>query len=727
MSSVPTPLLNDPNAAPVNTPPAQQAQPQAPQTQTVQPTQAPPLPENWPTAAAMGDTISPRTLARNLDQTPIPNHPGGWAASILSAMNTTLAGVAAPKQVPPGGGALEGISAAVDKQREIAMQNRALQIEQQRYADQARQQQFENNATSTRLGIAVQQANAANAASAANLLHTQLLNKQLARADYQAGEDQQKSLVASDNAVLDGYQSQPVPPQVIQRDVTGDEIPGLLTSNKISSAKNHVFATGRVPTLDDNGTQKTTADGSPLFHTTYSIIGNIPDKVTINDDLKPAADFINKWNTQNVPIQNGQVLPGANFNDLYRQAQLNEATVRSINKSRNDADIADLTEQGTADALRIAPVWGAALARSGGDLRAALQYVQTNPQIRKDYPNAAASVIKSYGGGEKFQAALLDAEKTRTEDIKAQTDRQKAINEANSQNGNVTDVVKSLPMTPEVAAKIKSLPASAQNVLSQFSPSDQAGLINAAYGNEDAMKVFPARNTRNAPGQLTLQDAMKVLPQINPDYDPTRSATYAVARKDFSAGGKEAQNIKSLNTALGHMGDIWQNSGFWSTNSLVAPTMRVLGNTRANAVDVDKTQLANELAAIYKGGAPTEQEVKDQKNIIDGWSATQLRERVQEAARLTASKLDALQHQWQEASVPGAPAPFEILSPGSRNALNTILKDTPQGVPAIVNGQQQSKPQAQQPQAPPVNEVYVGGKLVGHTIGSQYVPLGGQQ
>ena len=681
-STISTPAVPESPASP--TAPAAPIAPSAPT--------ALPVPSQWPTStdALANDepkipgTVSPRDFGRALDNNPPSGAPGSWAASVLASFSQVLSGITAPPRVPPGGGALEGISAAFAARRQQQQQAQQLQIEQQRYMDQQRQQAIENERADTRLNIEVQQAKAANASAAANLTHMQLVNKMLARADYEGGESQQKSLVDSDSKLLDGLMEQPVTPQIIKKDVSPSEIPGLLAANHISAAEHHVFATGRTPWLNDDGIQKTTADGEPLYRTTYTVIGSTPDQIKVNDEMQPAADFINRWNPQNTPIQKGQSLPGASFNDLYRQAGLNEATVRAINKARNDADIADLTEQQTADALRIAPALGNALARSGGDLRAAFNYISRDPSVVRKLPNAASAVIQAYGGPEKFQAAVSNSDKDKIEQIKAQTERLKQQNEANG--GNATDVVRSLPMTPEVAAKIRTLPPSAQAILSRFSPSDQAGLINAAFGTEDATRVFPARNTRNAPGQLTLQDAFKIIPQINSDYDPTRATTYATARKDFSAGGKEAQNIKSLNTALGHMADLWNNSSFLNTNILAAPIARVFGKAGANAVDVDKNQLASELASIYKnGGAPTEQEINDQKKVISGWSDTQLRERVQEAARLAASKLGALQQQWREAAVPGAPAPFEILSPESRNALNQILKDTPQGVPSIVN------------------------------------------
>ena len=245
---------------------------------------------------------------------------------------------------------------------------------------------------------------------------------------------------------------------------------------------------------------------------------------------------------------------------------------------------------------------------------------------------------------------------------------------------------------PDVLVKMNALPPAVQQQLSKYPAEDINKVANVAFGADDVYKLFNPRGQYKGANGMTTADAARLAHLMNPQYDITRAPTYADTRKAF-ATKKQADTINNLNTALGHLDDLYQNTNWASTIPGIAFVNKKFGGTGA-AAETDLNQLAEEIAAVYKGSAPTEKDKEDQKAALSGMTPAEQRRKLVEAVKLVGSKLSSFQKQWNDGTVPGTKPPYEILSDASK---------------AII---------ARYNPAPPVNGYKVGDSITqnGHTM-----------
>jgi hypothetical protein len=174
--------------------------------------------------------------------------------------------------------------------------------------------------------------------------------------------------------------------------------------------------------------------------------------------------------------------------------------------------------------------------------------------------------------------------------------------------------------------------------------------------------------------QAVLQQAAAQDPNFNAADYHTRYAT----RKDFTSG-KAAQNITSLNTAIGHIGELdKQIDGLHNTG---IPLVNQAGNIFANATgdpriknfNTTKAAVASELVRVFRQAGGTEADIKDFQGPLDAaGSPQQLHGVVREMTKLLASRLDAMSAQYKQ-GLGQDKSGIEFLNPKAQATFSRIM------------------------------------------------------
>lgn len=174
---------------------------------------------------------------------------------------------------------------------------------------------------------------------------------------------------------------------------------------------------------------------------------------------------------------------------------------------------------------------------------------------------------------------------------------------------------------------------------------------------------------------------------IDPTFDVSQYSVRQALKKSFSSG-KDADNIRGLNTAVGHLGSLStamsaMGNGNWesvnaATNALAKhlPVTQGLVDRQGKIVNTrqDFNAVKGELAGIFKASGATDQEIKSWESTLSGDPASATpgeREAfVKGAVELMASRMGA-NRQKLEAGM-GKPVNFVMLSPHSREILKGL-------------------------------------------------------
>ena len=310
--------------------------------------------------------------------------PGAWSRALVAGVQDALSGFGAGGKTPPGAGGLYGVGAA-------ARQGQAVQAQRQERQDKLNQQNTENQRAQT----AQDQKAALDKATIAheNVLttHDQMLNAKL-------GYDAQQQNITSGKAAIAPYQTAGA--ATIQDGLDSDAAQNLIKEKKLNPTQQHAFATGEKPVLDANGKEQMDAEGHVLTRPTYTVVGDVPE-VTLDDATA-------KLISENTPykLTPGTKLGGIAYGTIIQQALSAQTATSAINQSRLDTKIKALDSQEKLDSLAMLPDWNTALAKTGNDPLKALQYMETNPQLKSKYPNAATTVQSLYGGPDKWQGMV---------------------------------------------------------------------------------------------------------------------------------------------------------------------------------------------------------------------------------------------------------------------------------------------------------------------------------
>jgi len=128
-----------------------------------------------------------------------------------------------------------------------------------------------------------------------------------------------------------------------------------------------------------------------------------------------------------------------------------------------------------------------------------------------------------------------------------------------------------------------------------------------------------------------------------------------------------ATGINSYNTAIAHLGTMWDHAKNASFFDLNTP-----GSTTHRQLELDKSLVSTELTKAVSNGQMTEGEKNDIEKRISGWTSGSYKDRIKEATELLAGKLDAYDQQWKNGMPSGAVTPIQILSPRAQQTLSMI-------------------------------------------------------
>lgn len=180
------------------------------------------------------------------------------------------------------------------------------------------------------------------------------------------------------------------------------------------------------------------------------------------------------------------------------------------------------------------------------------------------------------------------------------------------------------------------------------------------------------------------QNILGLTAAYDPTFDATQYTTRQGIRKGFTSG-KEAANVRSLNTVISHIdslqkaADALKNSDFPAWNSVANFAISNAGDPRVVQFNVAATAVENELASLFKGTGATDQEIHQWRTALNpSSSAAQLSGAITKAVELAGSRLDALKNQYEAGM--GRPLNFSLLSQQSAKIMSRYgIVTTPMG------------------------------------------------
>ncbi len=195
--------------------------------------------------------------------------------------------------------------------------------------------------------------------------------------------------------------------------------------------------------------------------------------------------------------------------------------------------------------------------------------------------------------------------------------------------------------TPQQIIAFNALPTSDKGVVAQ--------LVNGDALLTDIVKSRGASGTKDI--QKYIDEATSI--------DPTFSVNNNKVRYTFMQGwnnpnGKSSTTRNALNTALGHLADFKTNADALDSgaikrlNSVSNILTTETGDPKVLRLRTDINALATEVATAYKGGQPTEAEIKNwEQTIAADFSKAQFKGVTDELTKLLSSKITASRYQFK--------------------------------------------------------------------------------
>jgi hypothetical protein len=212
--------------------------------------------------------------------------------------------------------------------------------------------------------------------------------------------------------------------------------------------------------------------------------------------------------------------------------------------------------------------------------------------------------------------------------------------------------------------------------LAKLSPTDAAQVKALASGR----MAFPTGKAAASPyWQMRLQQVA----QYDPTFDAINYTARAKTRADFTSG-VSARNIKALNTAIGHVGQLANQIGGTASHGgfPLATTVNALENTyergKGDPGITNYAQTAGavsgELTQVFRGSGGAEADIQRYLNELDpNASAQQKQAAVSNILTLLKSRLDALNDQYTKGMGTSAGG-LQVLDP---HAVDTLQQHLP--------------------------------------------------
>ncbi len=204
-----------------------------------------------------------------------------------------------------------------------------------------------------------------------------------------------------------------------------------------------------------------------------------------------------------------------------------------------------------------------------------------------------------------------------------------------------------------------------------------------AIGNYEYKAPGGTKGALTSPRVSSMIASAKI---YNPAFSAEEYDNRAAMKKNYLFGGKGAENITSLDTALVHLGGLDEaatkldNSAFRKYNTFANWLVKESGSPQAKAFQNDRTVVSEELARALKGGVATEAEVKQWEHNIDtADSPAQLRTSTQTIAKIIAGRLGEQSATYERGM--GEPPPRPFVSPEAQKVLTRLGGNGTPGAP----------------------------------------------
>jgi len=217
-----------------------------------------------------------------------------------------------------------------------------------------------------------------------------------------------------------------------------------------------------------------------------------------------------------------------------------------------------------------------------------------------------------------------------------------------------------------------------------------------------------ARMLQSKTGQVIAKNVA----QAFPGFDMSRAHAYFQTRQSFTSG-QAARSMNNLNTALGHMGKLYDVTTASATLPGISAIARSFGGNNAKAFEYYKDKVGQEIERVYQGGALTKDEYNDAKKQLSEWAPGNVRQGEKALTTLLVSKLEAFQTQWNDAKPSAAIADFPVISPEN---VAVVKKITGEDI-KMPNAQQSRTSQPVDTNNPANPEPMVTVQIPGHPAG----------
>jgi len=184
-----------------------------------------------------------------------------------------------------------------------------------------------------------------------------------------------------------------------------------------------------------------------------------------------------------------------------------------------------------------------------------------------------------------------------------------------------------------------------------------------------------------------VQQLLSAATQFDPTLDAASSVRRMATAKDF-ASGKSRQNITSLETVLGHMGELWNasqklhNRSFTPWNSVANAAGSMMGDPAMKAYGLAQQATVDEMERAFRGASGSEKGIEAWKSALSSSSSPeQFRAAMEMGVKLLDSRLQSLQQAYHEGMgteadpvkfmTPHAQAVFSALGPGGNGVIDS--------------------------------------------------------
>jgi len=202
------------------------------------------------------------------------------------------------------------------------------------------------------------------------------------------------------------------------------------------------------------------------------------------------------------------------------------------------------------------------------------------------------------------------------------------------------------------------------------------GLAAQVKAIAEGRRAFPTGYSMRSP---QVQRLVAAAVQYDPTIDAANAATRVATRKDFTSG-KAAQNMTSINTAIGHLITLrnaardLDNSSIRLWNAVANRALTETGDPRVRKFQVARQAVASELTRAFRGTGGSLTEVKDWEAAInEADSPEQLDKAISQATELLTSRLESMETQYRQGMGRSGSA-MQFLTPKNQKLLDDLLQ-----------------------------------------------------